>query len=124
MRCIRLIALTAVGAGMLLGEARAADRSEAVRLHSVTYADFRQALRRDTPPAPATVGATLTFPDVAAERYPAVVVVHTIGGYQESNEGWQAAQLRHAGFATLTYDSFAARGMSEASIVASRAEPK
>jgi dienelactone hydrolase len=60
------------------------------------------------------VAATLSFPKEAKERYPAVVVVHTIGGYQESNEGWHAAEFRKAGLATLTYDSFAARAMSEA----------
>lgn len=124
MWCPRLFALiAAVGAGMMLGEARAADRSEAVQFHSASYADFRQVFRRDAPPTPATVTATLTFPDAAAERYPAVVVVHTIGGYQESNEGWHAAQFRKAGFATLTYDSFAARGMSAASVVALREGP-
>jgi dienelactone hydrolase len=123
MRCMRLFALTAIGAGVLLGEARAADCSQAVQFHSASYADFRQVFQRDAPPAPATISATLTFPDAAAERYPAVVVAHTIGGYQDSNEGWYAAQLRKAGFATLTYDSFAARGMSQASVVASRGEP-
>jgi dienelactone hydrolase len=38
------------------------------------------------------------------------VVVHTIAGYLEANEGQYAADLRKAGYATLTYDSFAARG--------------
>jgi dienelactone hydrolase len=31
-------------------------------------------------------------------------------GYRDANEGYVAAELRKAGFATLTYDSFAARG--------------
>jgi dienelactone hydrolase len=57
-----------------------------------------------------TVPATLSFPDDARDRSPAVVVVHTIAGYIEGNEGRYAAELRKAGFATLTYDSFAARG--------------
>src|SRR5215831_18062394 len=39
----------------------------------------------------------------------AAVIVHTIGGYREANEGYAAAELRKSGFATLTYDSFAAR---------------
>jgi len=39
-----------------------------------------------------------------------VIVVHTLGGFRDSNEGYVAAELRKAGFATLTYDSFAARG--------------
>ena len=58
-----------------------------------------------------TVPATLSFPEEARDRYPAVVVVHTIAGYLlEANEGQYAAELRKAGYATLTYDSFAARG--------------
>ena len=122
MHLFALIAAAILGAGMAC-TARTAGGSEAVQFHSASYADFRQVFRRDTPPAPATVTATLTFPDITAERYPAVVVVHTIGGYQESNEGWHAAQFRAAGFATLTYDSFAARGMSDASVVASREGP-
>jgi hypothetical protein len=34
----------------------------------------------------------------------------TLAGYRDANEGHAAAELRKAGFATLTYDSFAARG--------------
>jgi dienelactone hydrolase len=52
----------------------------------------------------------LGFPEQARDRVPAVVVVHTVGGYRDDNEGQYAAELRQAGFATLTYDSFAARG--------------
>src|SRR5262249_6342414 len=54
-------------------------------------------------------------------RYPAVVVVHTIAGYLGQNEGSFAAKLRAAGYATLTYDSFAARGTT--GIAMSRAGP-
>jgi dienelactone hydrolase len=54
----------------------------------------------------------LDFPEEAKDRYPAVVVVHTIAGYLPANEGQAAAELRKSGFATLTYDSFAARGMT------------
>src|SRR5215475_14454846 len=35
-----------------------------------------------------------------------VIVVHTLTGYRDANEGYVAAELRKAGFATLTYDSF------------------
>jgi dienelactone hydrolase len=80
-----------------------------VTFQSASYADFGQ-LQRQTPAATITVAATLSFPDEARDRYPAVVVVHTIAGYLEGNEGQYAAALRKAGFATLTYDSFAARG--------------
>ena len=71
MRCVCLFALTAVGAGMLLGEVRGADRSETVQFHSASYADFRQVFQRDPPPAPATITATLTFPTSQRRRYPA-----------------------------------------------------
>ena len=57
-----------------------------------------------------TVKATLGFPEQMRERYPAVIIVHTLSGYRDANEGYVGAELRKAGFATLTYDSFASRG--------------
>jgi dienelactone hydrolase len=81
-----------------------------VSFKSASYVDFRQLLSREAPAATLTVPATLRFPPDARERYPAVVIVHTVAGYIEANEGHYAAELRKAGFATLTYDSFAARG--------------
>jgi dienelactone hydrolase len=81
-----------------------------ITFQSATYSDFRQLLSREATTGTVTVQATLTFPVEEKNRYPAVVVVHTIGGYREANEGYVAADLRKAGFATLTYDSFAARG--------------
>ena len=81
-----------------------------VTFQSSTYSDLRQPLAREAATATVTVRANLGFPEVAKDRYPAVVVVHTIGGYLEANEGYAAAELRKSGFATLTYDSFAARG--------------
>ena len=85
-------------------------RSSRVTFQSASYADFRELLSRKAPAAAVTVPAALSFPDEARDRYPAAIVVHTIGGYLETNEGQYAAELRKAGFATLTYDSFAARG--------------
>ena len=61
-----------------------------------------------------TVKATIGFPEQVKEKYPAVIVVHSIAGYRDANEGYVAAQFRKAGFATLTYDSFAARGTTGA----------
>ncbi len=77
---------------------------------SSTYDDFRQVLARQPPTATVTIPATLGFPDQKKDRYPAVIVVHTLSGYRDANEGYVAAELRKSGFATLTYDSFAARG--------------
>jgi dienelactone hydrolase len=102
-------ALAAILLGLTLIAANAA-RAEKVALHSTTYPNIGAVLR-GTGGKPVTVPANLQFPARAAARYPAVVVVHTIGGYDENNEGWFAARLREAGYATLTYDSFAARGL-------------
>jgi len=70
---------------------------------------MRQLLARATTGA-VTVKATLGFPEQMKDRYPAVIIVHTLAGYRDANEGYVAAELRKAGFATLTYDSFASRG--------------
>jgi dienelactone hydrolase len=91
------------------GQAAAAQPNH-ITFQSASYVDFRQLLSREAPAATLTVPATLSFPDDAKDRYPAVVVVHTVAGYLEANEGLYAAELRKAGFATLTYDGFAARG--------------
>jgi dienelactone hydrolase len=85
-------------------------RAEKLTLHSATYANFGKLLL-GRPTRPVAVSANLQFPARTADRYPAVVVAHTIGGYNPKNEGWFAAKLRAAGYATLTYDSFAARGL-------------
>jgi dienelactone hydrolase len=71
---------------------------------------MRQILTREAATAAVTVNAYLGFPEQVGDRYPAVIVVHPITGYRDANEGYVAAELRKAGFATLTYDSFAARG--------------
>src|SRR5262245_41506219 len=80
-----------------------------VSFQSSTYSDFRQLLAREVAAGTVTVRANLGFPKEPKARYPAAVIVHTIGGYREANEGYAAAELRKSGFATLTYDSFAAR---------------
>jgi dienelactone hydrolase len=104
-----MIAAIASGTAPVHGLASEA-RSSQLTFQSASYADFRQLLSREAPAATLTVPATISFPDDAKDRYPAVVVAHTIAGYLDSNEGLYAAELRKAGFATLSYDSFAARG--------------
>jgi dienelactone hydrolase len=81
-----------------------------ITFQSSTYSDFRQLLARAAAAGTVTVRANLGFPEEAKDRYPAVVIVHTIAGYRDANEGYAAGELRKSGFATLTYDSFAARG--------------
>jgi dienelactone hydrolase len=102
---VLIVAIAGIGNCQAVGAG-----SNQVTFQSTTYADFRQLLMRQSATATVTVPANLSFPEEARDRYPAVVVVHTIAGYLEANEGWYAAELRKAGFATLTYDSFAARG--------------
>jgi dienelactone hydrolase len=82
----------------------------AITFQSSTYSDFRQLLAREAATGTVTIRANLGFPEEKKDRYPAVVVVHTLSGYRDANEGYAAIQLRKAGFATLTYDGFAARG--------------
>jgi len=91
--------------------ATAPGTGEAVSFVSGSYPTFRELFRQQPPTSVVTIPATLTFPDRAAARSPAVILVHGIGGYRDDNEGWHAAQFRQAGFATLTYDSFAPRGL-------------
>ncbi|WP_197967875.1 dienelactone hydrolase family protein [Bradyrhizobium diversitatis] len=81
-----------------------------ITFQSVTYSDMRQLLARDATTGPVTIKATLALPEQVKDQYPAVIVVHTLAGYRDANEGYIATELRKAGFATLTYDSFAARG--------------
>jgi dienelactone hydrolase len=87
-----------------------------VTMQSASYVDFRQVLAREPATASIAVPAALGFPVEARDKYPAVVVVHTIAGYLDANEGRYAAELREAGFATLTYDSYAARGTNWAAV--------
>jgi dienelactone hydrolase len=115
-------AAVAVGTVLVYGQVREAGPIEQVTFRSGSYADFRQVFTREAP-ADVSVPATLRFPDQPRDRYPAVVVVHTIGGFREANEGWLAAELRRSGFATLTYDSFSARGLSQPAVVGSRTGP-
>jgi len=122
-RALVVVAAAVVaGTALVHGQVRGSDPIESVTLRSGSYADFRQVFTREAP-AGVSVPATLRFPDQARDRYQAVVVVHTISGFQEANEGWLAAELRRSGFATLTYDSFSARGLSQSALIGSRAGP-
>ncbi len=105
--CI-LIATLAYGTAVGHCEALQAGTNQ-VSFQSSTYSDFRQLLAREAATETVTVQANLGFPEEVKDRYPAAVIVHTIAGYREDNEGYAAAELRKSGFATLTYDSFAAR---------------
>jgi dienelactone hydrolase len=119
MRRYLLAALTALVAAASTAQVNA----ETVMFQSGSYADFRQLVSREAPTTEVSIAATLSFPDAARDRYPAVVIVHSIAGYLEQNEGWHAAEFRKAGFATLTYSSDAARRLREGGSVGSGANP-
>jgi dienelactone hydrolase len=110
-----LIATIAYGMAAAHGQTPQAGTTT-ITFQSSTYSDMRQLLAREAPTGAVTVKASLGLPEQAGDRYPAVIVVHGLGGYRDSNEGYVAAALRKAGFATLTYDSFAARGTTGAAL--------
>ena len=83
-------------------------------VQAARYTDFRQLMTRQVPAESITMPMTLHLPDTAQDRYSAVVIVHTIAGYMEANEGWHAEEFRKAGFATLTYNSDAAVQLRDA----------
>ncbi|MET0706725.1 MAG: dienelactone hydrolase family protein [Tardiphaga sp.] len=102
--------LAMIGYGSVIAQCQTPPAgTTAVTFQSPAYSDFRQLLTREPATGTVNVQAYLGFPKEEKDRYPAVVVVHTISGYRDANEGYMAAELREAGFATLTYDSFSAR---------------
>ena len=64
----------------------------AVTFQSSTYSDMRQLLTREAPTGAVTVNAYLGFPEQVRDRYPAVIVVHTLTGYRDANEGYVAVE--------------------------------
>jgi dienelactone hydrolase len=89
--------------------------AEKLVISSSTHADLRLVSAPDPTATPVKIPANLEFPASKQEKYPVVVVAHTIGGWYEPNEGWFAAELRKSGFATLTYDSFTPRKFGDVS---------
>jgi len=115
--------MRSLGLGLALVIAMVASAgAEQVTFQSGSYAGFRQLVAREPAASTNTIAGTLSFPDEKRDRYPALVIVHTIGGYQDSNEGWHAARFRKSGFATLTYISATAQRMVDTSSDAARGE--
>lgn len=91
----------------------AALADEKIVIKSRTLKNMGEALS-GAPGEPIEIEGDLRFPSSAGERFPAVILLHTIGGFRESNEGWHAEQYRKAGYATLTYESIRVRGIHDA----------
>jgi hypothetical protein len=49
---------------------------------------MRQLLARKATTGAVTVKTTLGFPEQMKDHYPAVIVVHTLAGYRDANEGY------------------------------------
>ena len=60
-------------------------------------------------PVKEDVDAVLELPANASGKAPAVIVIHTAGGYDRQHNELYAAPLRAAGIATLALDLFRAR---------------
>lgn len=106
------IALTSPpGLGAAAADGPPADST--IRIETRTLKHMGEVLARAAG-EPIVLDGSLRFPAETRDRYPAVVILHTIGGYRESNEGWAAEQYRKAGFATLTYESIRTRGIGNA----------
>jgi predicted dienelactone hydrolase len=105
----RFLGLRICGLALLAIHASApALSSDRISFSSATFSDISQAAV-GAPIDKVEIGGELRFPANAQDHLPAIVIAHTIGGFNEANEGWFAAELRKVGFATLTYDSFASR---------------
>ena len=104
------VLMATIAYGTAVGHCQAPQAGTTViTFQSSTYSGFRQLLAREAATGTFTIQANLRFPEEKKDRYPAVIVVHGLGGYRDANEGYVAAELRKSGFATLTYDSFTAR---------------
>ncbi|WP_440641677.1 hypothetical protein ACSHT2_11570 [Bradyrhizobium sp. PUT101] len=62
-----------------------------ITFQSATYSDMRQLLAREPSTGPVTIKATLALPEQMKDRYPAVIVLHTLAGYRDAHEGDIAA---------------------------------
>ena len=111
VRQILIVLIGALAFGVTAAHGQAPQAGLAIlTFQSSTYGDFRQLLAREPASGSISIQAKLEFPQQVRDRYPAVIVVHALSGYRDTNEGYVAAELRKAGYATLTYDSFASRG--------------
>src|SRR5262245_58714517 len=84
----------------------------AITFQSSTDAEFRQPLAREAATETVTVRANLDFPQEARDRYPTVVILHTIAGYRETNEGYAAAEFQASPHWPTTAAARATTGMA------------
>lgn len=82
-----------------------------VEFRSATPTGPTQLVRRDYDPAGTTISGTLLLPPGAAERVPAMVILHGSGGLTEAREHAWARRFAAMGVAGFVVDSFGPRGM-------------
>jgi len=86
-------------------------RAETLAFSSATYENLISI--RNAPAQAVTIEGTLSVPNAAAARFPAVILLHTcLGPY--SFEEIVGKHLRDAGFATFEFDTLKPRGWSAA----------
>jgi dienelactone hydrolase len=102
--------LPAIGA-----EPAATGARETIKFESESYRNLPDMLK-DRPPSTVTITATLSFPNEVKEKYPAIVLIHSITGFSEPCEGWYAKAFSGAGFAVLTMESARSRDIRNASL--------
>lgn len=102
----RLPLLAAFLAGVLLGPASAqeAPKKETVSFDAATLID-----------GTTTVRGELTLPAAAGGKLPAVVVIHSSGGFEDRTRAPYVAALNQAGIATLELNLFARGGRPKTS---------
>ncbi len=86
---------------------------EKIEFESESYTNLPDMLK-GKPSSGATITATLFLPKEAKEKYPAIVLIHSITGFLESCEGWYAEAFLKEGFAVLTMESAKSRGIRDA----------
>ncbi len=86
-----------------------------------TYSDFG-AFRRGQSSATAQVPGKLWLPD-ASGKVPAIIVAHSIGGWNDNGEGRYVQPLQDAGYAVLRINHFSGRGIVRAADVPNAINP-
>lgn len=94
---------------------------EKIEFETVTYASFAD-FRLATGGRPDRAHVYLWLPERDG-RVPAVMIGHSIGGWQDGSEGQYVAPLLAAGFAVLGLDHFSGRGIQRAADVPGAISP-
>ncbi|MDD5244044.1 MAG: dienelactone hydrolase family protein [Syntrophorhabdaceae bacterium] len=114
--CISFFLVCAIRPLFVVGvEPVATGAREKIEFESESYTNLPDMLKGRAP-STVTITATLSFPNEVKEKYPAIVLIHSITGFSEPCEGWYAEAFSRAGFAVLTMESARSRGIRDAAL--------